>query len=70
MLRRVIGDARPTARLPWMVIYHYNLSVNHEPTMRKTNSSRGPRSASMARLAARERMELLRLLAKLTDRRE
>ncbi len=38
--------------------------------MKKTNTSRGPRPGSIARVAARERKDLLRLLAKLTDRRK
>jgi DNA-binding MarR family transcriptional regulator len=51
MLRRVIGDAQQKARLPSIVIYHYNLSVNHDSTMNKTNNSRGPRPGSIARVA-------------------
>ena len=38
--------------------------------MKKINISRGRRTGSGARLAARERKALLRLLAKLSDRQE
>lgn len=51
MPRRVIANARRKARLPWIVIYHYNVPVNHEPTMKQTHNSRGPRPGSIARVA-------------------